>query len=1140
MPAVRIELLGGLRARVGARVVDRFPTRKTAALLAYLAWHGSASREALVELLWPDAGEAAGRTSLRKALSSLRRILEPPPVPAGAVLDADKLAVRLRSVTVDALELRDEGARALRARDARGIAAAIELYRGELLPGHDEEWTAPEREGLRRIFRDLVAARARALEGEDDVLPLLERALALDPLHEGFHHELARLVAARGDVPGALARVRAAEARIRRELDAPSPALRALAVELERRRVAPATVPAPEERPSGRGGLVTLLLAGESVLEFERPDEALRAARDRVAAKEAVALDLVASGDARGRARARALQAATHPGQLLASVRIAPSLGTEVRDRGLYRIHEGVAERVFEVASDEATPAPSAPPARTGSLPPGSSRFFGREAELSSLAGELVAGGSRLVTLTGPGGIGKTRLALEAATRAAQSFAGAAWFVPLAESTDAGTLAEAVARALGAAPDAEPLDAIARELGPDPALFVLDNLEQLGAKGALAVSRLLSRAAGATCLVTSREPLALESEVVHRLGPLELPRGGQDLARLRENPAVALFVDRARRARPDFEITRGTKDAVVELCRRLDGLPLAIELAASRAGAIAPSSMLELLDERLEALLASRRRDAPERHRTIAAAVAWSLSLLTDGAARAFARLAVLRGSFTAGTASSVLGEDVLAAIEELVASSLLEAEPGDERRFRFLGLVRAVAVSKLAPRERARLERWHARHFLAVAEGARTRLHGPEQAEAARELEREHDDLRAALAWSLGRQGDLSLGFRLGHALERFWNMRGHLREGKRTLDALLARKGAPQDLRARLLVGAGALAANLGALDEARRRFEQAALLLRKARKTRELAFTLGNLGTVAKALGDRRAALAAIEEAVALGRKARLGHQLAPSLVALATLATAGGDLDRATRLLEESAALVRDSGDLFRLEHSLFELGRIARARGDLDRAETLLAESLALCEQIGDERSAAYASLQRAGIALERGEVERAREGASGALATFERLGDGSGAGHALLALAACEPDAAAIVRLERARAAFGEGAPAELEVALAVALVGAGDPRRARSVLESAARGESREALEGPPLLEAFAFLLAREGRSGDAARLLETSRRLRETLGVPGSRFDRERRAALEAELDRAPRGKLLDLARALALATR
>ncbi|HZV02416.1 MAG TPA: hypothetical protein VFF73_37265, partial [Planctomycetota bacterium] len=445
MPAVRIELLGGLRARVGARVVDRFPTRKTAALLAYLAWHGSASREALVELFWPDAGDAAGRTSLRKALSSLRRILEPQPVPAGAVLDADKLVVRIRSVTVDALELRDGGARALRARDPRGIAAAIELYRGELLPGHDEEWTAPEREGLRRLFRDLVAARVRELDGEDDLLPLLERAVAIDPLHEGFQHELARLVAGRGDVPGALARLRAAEERIRRELDAPSPALRALAAELERRRAAPAAVPTRDERPSRRGGLVALLLAGRSVLDFDRPEEALRAARARVAAEEAVALDLVATGDAHARARARALLAAAHPGQLLASERIAPSLGMALRDRGLYRIHEGKAERVFEVAGDEPTPAPAAPPARTGSLPAGASRFFGRDSELSALASELVPGGSRLVTLAGPGGIGKTRLALEAATRASASFAGAAWFLPLAESTEARAVAEAVA-----------------------------------------------------------------------------------------------------------------------------------------------------------------------------------------------------------------------------------------------------------------------------------------------------------------------------------------------------------------------------------------------------------------------------------------------------------------------------------------------------------------------------------------------------------------------------------------------------------------------------------------------------------------------------------------------------------------------
>jgi predicted ATPase/DNA-binding SARP family transcriptional activator len=1179
----RIELLGGLRARLGERVVDRFATRKIAALLGYLAYHReqAATREQLVFLLWPRAQAAAGRTSLRKALSSLRRQLEPPGVPEGAVIAADRLSVRLREETtsVDAVSFRELAANALRERGAEARARrcheAVLAYPGDLLPGHDDEWVVRERERLGRLFREAVRVSAAGLERAGDpeaAIALLRRALAADPLHEDLQRDLVRLLGAGGDLAAALRQLREVERIFRRELRAPlSPELRALALDLERRMRAPpgshAAAPPPDPPVARRSrGLVTVMLVGsgagegERTVELDRPADALPLARELLAGGAPVALDLVATGDQAGLERARSLLGAANPGQVLASERVAPQLRAALAtdaawllDRGSYRLGAGpTPERVFEVRdpAGPGTPAPRARAAREGSLPLRATRFFGREAELAWLATVLEPGRSSLVTLTGPGGIGKTRLALEAAAEARARFPGGAWFVPLALVADPRRVVEAVAAAARVlqGSDGAPLDALAAAFGDDPALFLLDNLEQLGADGAAAVATLLERLPRASFVVTTRERLGLENELERVLGPLALPGAARAARRSRSSGAatvadaagfagVRLFLDRARQVKPDFELTPRNAAAILELCRRLDGVPLALELAAGRVLVLPPARLLERIDERLD-LLVSRRRDAPARHRTLRAAIESSAQLLSPALARVFSRLSVFRGSFTAQAAGAVCGDGpVLPAIERLVECSLLVAEPGtsdgdDEPRFRYLEAIRAFAGEQLDAEGRAGAARRHAEHFEALAARARPELRGDRQAEVARRLEADHDELRAAFAWSLEPRGDLALGYRLGLSLERFWNMRGHLREGRRLLDELLARKGGPPDLRAKALVGAGAFAGNLGDLEAARARFAEAVSLLRQVDAPGELAFTLNNLGVVAMALGDRDAASLAIEESVAIGRRsgaaASLGTAVAPSLVTLAQIALADGALGRARGLLEESVAILREAGDLFRLEHSLFELGRIARWEGDDERADASLVESLEVCERIGDERSESYARIQRAGIALERGLAPIAREWAEAALLDLERLGDRSGTAGALAALGAVELEAGKLGEarklLERSLALSREldspGATVEALGRLGVLALRQDEPARARESfaagLEAAAK--SREALPTPGLLEGAAAALVPESRFADAARLLGAAREHRDRMGTPGRASERARLEATEA----------------------
>jgi predicted ATPase len=470
-----------------------------------------------------------------------------------------------------------------------------------------------------------------------------------------------------------------------------------------------------------------------------------------------------------------------------------------------------------EAAAERAAPAP-----RLVCLPLQFTRFFGREPDCAHLAELLGMPSTRLVTLTGSGGSGKTRLALEAARQitdhAGSRFAGPVCFVPLADLSDARLIPAAMAEALALTRegDAEPLDLIVAALAKlPPALLLLDNFEHLVERGAPLVLSLLTRLPTLTCLVTSRRRLGLPGEREYpvpplAVPPLALPDAHETPALVAQAAGVQLFVDRAQAARPDFQLTRGNVAAVAALCRNLEGIPLAIELVAARAMALTPAQMNERLAQRFE-LLTSRRWDEDGRHRSLWVALAWSYDLIPPPLQRFFASLSVFRGGCTVEAAQSVCEEPLaLEFLTQLRERSLLTVEhDGAEPRFRLMETLREFAGEQLSERDRARLRARHGEWFLGLAEASRAALRGPEQARWLERLGADEDNLRAALDAMHESVDRVESELRLVGALVQFWAMRGGLQEGRGRIEDALARGAdAPARLRAAALHGACFLA--------------------------------------------------------------------------------------------------------------------------------------------------------------------------------------------------------------------------------------------------------------------------------------------------------------------------------------------
>jgi predicted ATPase/DNA-binding CsgD family transcriptional regulator len=614
----------------------------------------------------------------------------------------------------------------------------------------------------------------------------------------------------------------------------------------------------------------------------------------------------------------------------------------------------------------------------------------GRSRELEEL--DVAFGAARLVTVVGPGGSGKTRLALEfAARRRAASLD--LHFVDLTPITDAALVPVSIATVLGVREVAgEALqDTLARRIGDREVVLVLDNLEQLPAAGSV-IAELLAASPGLRVLATSRAPLHVRGEHQYPLAPLQLPGPAQlaSLENLAEVEAVKLFVERARAIDPVFALTSENAVAVAGICARLDGLPLAIELAAARIRLFTPTALLARLDRRLP-VLTEGPMDAPLRQRTLRSTIGWSFELLSERDQRVFAWLGVFASGFTLAAAEAVAvdpadpkdGSDVLTSLDHLVEQNVLTvtADAEGEPRFRMLETIREFAWDRLPEPDEVGLRDRHLTYFVALAERAEPELRGPDQAAWLRRLTAEQADIRAALAWAQEADRDESM-LRLAAALKRrFWHAAGGLGEGLRWLEASLAvAADAPAALRVKAQQRAAWIAWEMGNGDRSQELFEAnlAAADDDDHRSRLEaligLSFrALGVGGPELDAVAERMAA--AIEHARHDGTP---GVLVEPLLVA-GQLAKARGDLALARAHFEEALDMAREAGDVWGAASALIQCGALALAAGEHEHAETLLAESVRLSIESGERGVVfAHATAALAQALTVQGKLEAAR------------------------------------------------------------------------------------------------------------------------------------------------------------------
>lgn len=1139
----RIELFGGLRVRQGERVITRFRTQKTASLLAYLAYFLTRThpREVLIELLWPENLPKAGRQSLSMALSSLRHQLEPPDIPSGTIIQADRLKLCLEpaAVTTDVSEfeaLTQAGMQAAGEEERISLlAAAADLYQGELLHGHYENWICPEQEHCKDAYLSLLRQLIRSLAQThqyERALDYTHRALHAEPLHEEFYRNLMRLYAVLKRPVAALEQYEELK-RLLSEIGAvPSVMTRELAESLPLSTL-PRGIWPPDTKPS----------------------------RHRDAGKDAA----------------------------------CKTVGVE-------------AESFRSVGAVQPL---------TPYLPLQLARFFGREEEIVRLqqslgAREQPVPTTRLVTLTGPGGAGKTRLAIETAGRLVEVFGGAVWFVSLANLRDPHRIPSAIADALRLPRSSrtEPLEQVVEFLNnldttasspgslltPSrlPSLLVLDNCEQFAVQIAPYVRTLLERVPMLTCLATSRRRLGLRGESELAVPPLHTPilepgkprdterrrigdRGSGREAdstptyvcrltpeQLLEVASVQLFVDRAQAVRPDFQLTDRNATDVAALCVSLEGIPLAIELAASRALLLSPSQMLARLTARFE-MLTNRRAEKGSRHRSLWAAIEWSYHLLAPQLQRLFARLSVFRGGWTAqaveavcfpltqdweqGAGSEGLALEFMTLLRE--CSLIVPEDRGVEVRFQILETLRQFAQEQLTEGEQAELSRRHADYFLKWAEVAEPEITGPNQSEWLACLETEHDNFRTALEWSLSekeesgsatperREGrkeertasDSSFGLRLVGMLSPFWSVRGYFDEARRWLERALSHVQATDRTpeRATALSWAGSLADAQGDYVAAATFHEQSLAIRRELGDRRGVATALGNLGNIALDQGDFDAARTHFETILALQRELQDYGGIVRSLYNLGRVAYAQGDYVATRAYYEESLALSRDLGDqvmtgfclkslgmaaddqgdysaahayyeeglaLFReLEHklgissSLIGLGDLALGRGDYAVAYSLYEESQAIQQELGDKYSLAITLNKLGGLMREQGDYGAAQSYCERSLAIRREIGDKPGIPYPL--------------------------------VNLAYVMEVRGDYATARAFLTESLliRQELKDWGGVPESLLGFAGLAAVQGQSDRAIRLFGAADALREGIGLslsPAEQAHQDRQISL------------------------
>jgi predicted ATPase/DNA-binding CsgD family transcriptional regulator len=690
-----------------------------------------------------------------------------------------------------------------------------------------------------------------------------------------------------------------------------------------------------------------------------------------------------------------------------------------------------------------------------GTLPIELTSFVGRRRELAEV--EALLDTTRLLTITGPGGCGKTRLALRIAADLGDTFSGGTFFVGLASLTDPDLVPQAVAGVLGVreTPNLSLLEALEKYLEVDEALLLMDNCEHLVEGCAELADALLRSCPNLKILATSREVLGVSGEVVWAVPPLSVPEDSDATSpeALLQHDAARLFVERAKSVVPAFALTEQNTLALARLCRRLDGMPLAIELAAARARVMSVNQISERLDNRFRLLVTDSRTAVP-RHKTLRATMDWSHDLLADNERVLFRRLSVFAGGFTLEAAEQVCAgegierDDVLDLLSRLVDRSLVVVEErGGEARYRLLETVRQYGEEKLNESiEEAAAIRWrHALFSLELAEEAESYMLGPEQVTWMERLELEHNNLRAALGW-LRQEGSVERGLRLAGALRRFWWSRAYYTEGRAWLEELLERAGASGRVavRAKGLHALGVLIhrhANYAQGDQevARSRLEESIDIYRELGDRPRTAAVLWDLGRLSNEAGDWETARSSLEESLELERRSGNERGIALARSSLGFTALLQGEYGLARAHLEESLRVLRELGSPDEIKRCLFLLGHLACDQGDYAAARARFAEMMedALLERY--PWSVPWVLLGYARLAAGEGQAARALRLAGAADALRQAIGTSLGPAYQAYLRGDLERAWRALGEEEGA-AAWGEGQAMTLEEVIAYAL----------------------------------------------------------------------------------------------------
>lgn len=921
----KIELFGGLCARNGTHTVNRFRTQRSGLLLAYLAYYPRPHpRENLIELLWPGVEISAGRNRLKQEVASLRRQIEPPGVPLGAVLLGDRYTLQLNpaAILTDITALR-ESVREIERMDSSisritALQKAAALLQSEFLPGYFEDWVMAVRREMAetetRLLQQLIDDQ-EALEYIADALLSGRRLVTLDPLCEEHHLRLMRLYSAAGQAPDALNQFHILSRLLAREVGM---------------------------EPSSTATELARQIANT---HREIPPKSAVQRSERTTPK--------------------AIPIAEYP---RTSVDAATTTSDECRVR----------------------------------LPLRFTRFIGRQRELALLEERLAAPGvGRLVTLTGPGGAGKTRLSLEVAERIASHTAGIIAFVSLAEVAEAQDIPTAILHALPlpiSAGHQQPLQRVVTTLErlSGDSLLILDNMEHLVESGGGEVAQeLRERLPRLTLLVTSRMPMGLSGEQEVAIPPLPLPTQPGTPEQLLEFAGVALFVDRAQAASQTFQLTERNAAAVSSLCTRLEGIPLAIELAAAWARTLTPTQMLEQLVSAPDILLTSRRKDIHPRQRSLHATLERSFSLLPTELRPFFTRLAIFHGGWSLEALEHISGgPHTVASLDHLCRSSLVLAieEPSGKCRYRMLEMVRQYADSQLEPEERHATAHRHLTYYAHLVSRAAPLLKGPNQNQWLARLDAERDNIRAALTWALEYAPAEAL--RLADACGGYWYVKGLFIEGMRWSEAALAQDpGTEPLLRARVLMWVGALAHELDDYPRAEARLQEGRSLFRERGDINGVATCLFNLGRVYGTQGRYDEAEALLGESLALAEAVSDRHVAAMVRLNRAIIANFQRDFVRAEQEARSSLEAHRRNGFPWGICSALGVLAVAVRNQGDLVQGIVLQEECLAQCRAQGNIQGIARSLQSLGNIYLELEDYTQALPLLQESLQLFEDIAD---------------------------------------------------------------------------------------------------------------------------------------------------